>query len=105
MNTNTYLQVTISAESKEQADFILNSLLKKKLITGGQIIAAPARFLWKGEVTDMEYFTIYSFTVSKNKKAIISDVKKNSIEEVPMISFVELDGNKELLDWIDKTLN
>jgi uncharacterized protein involved in tolerance to divalent cations len=43
-----YLQVTISAETKEQADQILNVLLGKKLATGGQIIHAPARFLWKG---------------------------------------------------------
>lgn len=100
-----YFQVQISAENKEQADKILNSLLDKKLVTGGQIINAPARFLWKGEITDMDYYTITSFTNETHKEAIIEDVKKTSIEEVPMIQFISFEGNKELINWINKTVS
>lgn len=99
-----YFQVQISAENKEQADEILNSLLEKKLVTGGQLISAPARFLWKGEIANMDYFTITSFTTEAKKEAIIEDVKKTSIEEVPMIQFISFEGNPELLKWIDETL-
>ncbi|MDO8452699.1 MAG: divalent cation tolerance protein CutA [bacterium] len=100
-----YLQVSISAENKTQADKILNALLSKKLVTGGQIINAPARFLWKGEIVDMNYHTIMSFTAEKHKEAIILVVKENSIEEVPMISFVKIEGNTELLKWIEETVS
>lgn len=41
----TYYEIKISAENRQQADVILNSLLDKKLVTGGQFISAPARFL------------------------------------------------------------
>ena len=100
-----YFQVQISAENKKQADTILNSLLDKKLVTGGQLINAPARFLWKGEITDMDYYTITSFTTEVQKEAIIEDVRKTSAEEVPMIQFIEFEGNEELLRWIDETLS
>lgn len=101
-----YYQVYISAENKEQADTILNSLLEKKLVTGGQLLQSPARFLWKGKINDMqEYITITSFTKKIHKQAIIEDVKRISIEEVPMIQFLEFDGNEELLKWIDGTLS
>jgi len=100
-----YLQVLVSAENRQQADIILNVLLEKKLVTGGQMINAPARFLWKGKITDMDYFTITSFTLEENKEKIIEEVKKVSVEEVPMIQFIPFDGNIELLDWIDKTLS
>lgn len=100
-----YYQVQISAENKEQADKILNSLLEKKLVTGGQIINAPARFLWKGEITDMDYYSITSFTTQNHKEAIIEDVRKNSIEEIPMIQFIPFEGNEELLKWIDQTVS
>jgi len=100
-----YFQVQISAENKEQADKILNSLLEKKLVTGGQLINAPARFLWKGKIQDMDYYTITSFTTETHKEAIIEDVRKTSIEEVPMIQFIPFEGNKELLKWIDETLS
>ena len=99
-----YLQVTISAETQAQAGQILNSLLEKKLVTGGQIIHAPARFLWKNKITNMDYFTINSFTIEKNKAAVVEDVKRNSIEEIPMVWFFEIDGNDELLKWIKETL-
>lgn len=99
-----YLQIAISAETKENADEMLNVLLDKKLVTGGQIIKAPARFLWKGKVVDMDYFTITSFTLDKNKEKITEVIEKVSIEEVPMITFTPFDGNKKLLNWINETV-
>ena len=100
-----YHEVKISAENREQADKILSSLLEKKLVTGGQFLKSPARFLWKGEVVDMDYITITSYTTAKHKDAVIEDVRKTSEEEVPMITFVAPDDlNQELREWIDKTL-
>lgn len=102
----TYYEVKISAENQEQADTILNSLLEKKLVTGGQFIVTPARFLWKGKINDMkEYVTLTSYTTDKHKEAVIEDVRKTSAEEVPMITFVAPnDLNQELRNWIDSTL-
>ena len=102
----TYYEVKISAENQEQADVILNSLLEKKLVTGGQFIVAPARFLWKGAVENMkEYVTITSYTTNKHKNAVVEDVRKTTAEEFPMITFVAPDDlNQELRNWIDGTL-
>ena len=97
-------KLEVSAETKEQADDILNALLNQRLITGGQIINAPARFLWKGKINNMDYYTITSFTLEKHKAAIIAEVKKVSIEEVPMITLLSMDGNVELLTWIKDTV-
>lgn len=100
-----YYEVKISAENQEQADKILNSLLEKKLVTGGQFIKQPARFLWKGNIQDMDYLTVTSYTTDKHKDAVMEDVCKTSAEEVPMITFVLPDDiNQELRDWIDETL-
>lgn len=104
MTSKKYLQVVISAENKRQADDILNALLRKKLVTGGLILSAPARFLWKGKIIDMDYYNLTSFTLEKHQQAIIDEVKNVSIEEVPMISFTHFEGNKELFRWIDKTV-
>lgn len=102
----SYYEVKISAENQDQADKILNSLLDKKLVTGGQFTTAPARFLWKGEVVDMNYITITSYTTDSKKEAVIDDVRKTSEEEVPMVTFVAIDYlNNELSSWIDKTLS
>ena len=99
-----YYEVFISAETQEQADTILNSLLEKRLATGGQFLKAPARFLRKGEVMDTDYVTITSFTTIHKKNALIQDVESTSTEDVPMIRFNTIDVNPKLSAWIDETL-
>ncbi|HVQ44157.1 MAG TPA: divalent cation tolerance protein CutA [Candidatus Saccharimonadia bacterium] len=100
-----YYEVKISAENQGQADKIVDSLLEKKLVTGGQFIVAPARFLWKGKVENMDYITITSYTTDRHKDGVMDDVRRTTAEDVPMITFVAPDDlNQELRDWIDKTL-
>lgn len=100
-----YYEIKISAENQAQADTILNSLLEKKLVTGGQFIVAPARFLWKGKIENMDYVTITSYTTDKHKEAVIADVRKTTVEEFPMITFIAPDDlNQELRQWIEETL-
>lgn len=100
----TYYEVFISAETQEQADEILNSLLKKKLATGGQFLQSPARFLWKGEVKEMSYLTITSFTTASKKEALIKDVESTASEEIPMIRLIPIEANAKLAAWIEQTL-
>ncbi len=52
----------------------------------------------------MDYYTITSFTKEEHKEAIIEDVRKTSIEEVPMIQFIPFEGNEELTKWIAETV-
>jgi len=100
-----YYEVKISAENQEQADTILNSLLEKKLATGGQFFASPSRILWKGKIEEMNYVTINSYTTDTHKEALMADVRRTTVEDFPMITFVApQDMNKELRDWIDITL-
>lgn len=99
-----YYEVFISAETQEQADKILNSLLEKKLATGGQFLKSPARFLWKGKIEEMDYLTITSFTTADNKHALIEDVTATTAEEFPMIRFIAIEVNPKLAEWIDQTL-
>jgi uncharacterized protein involved in tolerance to divalent cations len=78
-----YYEMFISAKDQKQADAILNSLLEKRLITGGQFLRDPARFLWKGQVEDIE---------------------NTATEEFPMIRFIQIEVNNKLASWIEETL-
>ncbi len=99
-----YYEVFISAETQEQADSILNSLLEKKLTTGGQFLKSPARFLWKGKIEEMNYVTITSLTTAAKKEALVHDVETVTSEEVPMIRLIPVVVNSKLAEWIDQTL-
>jgi uncharacterized protein involved in tolerance to divalent cations len=99
-----YYQVFISAENKEQANHILDALLEKKLILGGPIIEGPAKFWWKEKIVSMDYCYLLTYTKENLKQEIIEEAKNLSEEEIPMISFIEIEGNPELLKLIDETL-
>lgn len=99
-----YYQVLISAEDKEQATDILDALLEKKLILGGPILEGPAKFWWKGEIVEMDYAYILTYTTEKHKEAIVGEVNKTAEEEIPMISFIPFEANDALKKLIDETL-
>ena len=104
MAKSGYLRVLISAENSAQANTILDALLGKKLVAGGMITKGPAKVWWKGEIVEMEYYNISVLTKEMHRKAVIAQVNQVSVEEVPMIALFPLEGNKELLDWIDVSI-
>lgn len=68
------------------------------------IIKGPSKYWWKGKITEREYYNIEAFSVMKNKKRIISEVKKIHSDECPIIAFFKIDGNTEFLKWIENSL-
>jgi uncharacterized protein involved in tolerance to divalent cations len=96
-----FCQVLISATSKEEADKILDNLLKGRLVAGGLITKGPSRYFWKGKIEEKDYFNISAFSLIKNKKKIIVEVEKTHSDETPIIAFTEIDGNEKFLRWIE----
>ena len=99
-----YYQVWISAESENEAKELLKRLTSSKFLVGGTILNGPSRFWWKGEETDMDYYYIMGFTIKSNKKILVKEAENLSKEEVPMISFVSISGNKKFLDYIKENI-
>jgi uncharacterized protein involved in tolerance to divalent cations len=100
-----YYEVKCSAENINQAHTIIDSLLAKKLATGGQIVQSPARFLWKGDVVNQDYVTIHMYTNGENKGSMMDDIRETTVEDFPMITCTLPDDlNVELKTWIDQTL-
>lgn len=98
---NKFCQVLINCPAKEESDEVLDILLEKRLVAGGLITHGPSRYHWKGKIEEQEYFTISTFSLSKNKQKIISEVRKIHSDETPVIVFIEIDGNEDFLKWIE----
>ena len=98
-----YYQVLISAENKDQANQILDALLAEKLILGGPILEGPAKFWWKGEICEMNYGFILTYTREDLKSALIEVAEQASEEEVCMISFLPLEANNALIGLLEAT--
>ena len=100
-----YYQVFISAENLEQAQKIIDVLLEKKLIFGGPVWDGPARFWWKGEVCNMDYSFVFSYTREDRKAEMMRVAEETSAEEVCMISLTEFECNQKLKELLDTTFD
>ena len=98
-----YLHVLISAENVEQANGILDALLEQKLIFGGPVLQGPAKFWWKGEICEMKYAYILTYTREDLRKKMIEEAEKASQEEVCMISCIPMESNEALTELLDAT--
>jgi uncharacterized protein involved in tolerance to divalent cations len=96
-----YYQVLISAENKEQATAILDALLEKKLILGGPILEGPAKFWWKGEIVEMSYAYLLTYTREDLKEEMIKVAEQAAEEEICMISCMEFEGNPALTQLLN----
>lgn len=98
-----YHHVLINAENVEQANMILDALLKKKLIFGGPVLQGPAKFWWKGEICEMNYAYILTYAPVKNKDEMIVAAEAASAEEICMVSCMPFEGNAALEKLLDET--
>ena len=91
----------INCPKREEANKILDVLLKKSLVAGGLITHGPSRYHWKGKIEEKEYFSISAFSLFKNKQKIIEEVRKLNSDETPVLVFLAIDGNDDFLKWIE----
>ncbi len=100
-----YYQAFISTETKENAYKILDALLPQKLIFGGPVWDGPAKFWWKGEIVQMDYAFLFTYTWEDLREKLIEEAEKASDEDVCMISFSPLDSNDALIHLLDATFS
>ena len=79
---------------------MLNKLTKQRLILGGTILNGPSHFWWKGKEVDMNYCYVMGFTIGENRAKLEKEFERVSEEEIPMIAFIKIEGNKKFLDFI-----
>ena len=100
---SNYCMVLINSTSKKEADKIIVSLLKKRLVAGANIYDSPAKFWWKGKIEEYPYLSITAYTKKIKINQVVEEIKKLHKDEVPGITFHDvIDGNLDFLDWIKK---
>lgn len=100
-----FCAVIISATSKDEAEKIADTLLKKRLVSGTMITNGQSRYWWQGKIAEKEYYDIQAFSLVQNKSRIIGEVEEISSEKCPIIAFFGMDGNEAFLNWIVAELN
>jgi periplasmic divalent cation tolerance protein len=103
----SYIQITTTTETKEQAQTIAQQLVEAKLAACVQITGPiTSIYRWKGKVENTQEWLCLIKTQDDLYDKVEAAIKSLHPYETPEIIAVPIvKGSKEYLNWIDENLN
>ena len=100
----SYIQITITTETKEQAEIIAQHLVDKKLAACVQIVGPiTSIYRWKGKVENAQEWLCLIKTRNDLYSKVEAAIKNQHPYETPEIIAVPIvKGSKEYLQWISE---
>jgi periplasmic divalent cation tolerance protein len=100
---NTYIQVTTTTETKEQAQKIAQYLVEQKIAACVQIIGPiTSIYRWKGKVENTQEWLCLIKTQDDLYNKVEAAIKSQHSYETPeIIALPIVKGSKEYLNWLD----
>ena len=101
-----YTLIMVTASSREEAEKIATTLLKRKLIACANILGpVSSRFWWQGKIDSAEEYMIFMKTKRELFDQVADNVKQLHSYEVPeIIALPIVEGAKPYLEWINSNL-
>jgi periplasmic divalent cation tolerance protein len=99
----SYIQISTTTETKEQAQKIAKYLVEQKLAACVQISGPiESTYRWKGKVeTSKEYLCLIKTWTTLFKKVEAAIKKMHPYETPEIIAVPIIKGSKEYLNWLD----
>jgi periplasmic divalent cation tolerance protein len=100
---NTYIQVTTTTETKEQAQKIAQYLVEQKIAACVQITGPiTSIYRWKGKVENTQEWLCLIKTQDDLYNKVEAAIKSQHSYETPeIIALPIVKGSKEYLNWLD----
>ena len=99
--------VIVTTNSEHEAQEIINTLLRKRVIACGNIIGPiSSSFWWKDNIEQSEEFLLLLKSKMSLYKKLENEVLKLHSYEIPEIVVLPIvEGSKKYLDWIATSIN
>ena len=102
MKPSEYCIITTTTDTKENADIITESLLKKHLVACVQYINIKSSYSWQGKIVYSTELQLQLKTKTSFFNEIKDEIDKLHTYEVPEIVMMPLlDANVSYLKWIN----
>ncbi len=100
---NKYIMITTTFDNKDEANKIIEILLKERLVSCCQLSNTTSSYHWKGKIEHAEEYLLQMKTKKELYKEIEKTIVDNHSYETPqLIAYDIVDGYKEYLDWIEE---
>ena len=95
------INISVLCDSNAFASRIQDLLLEKKLISGCQISKVNSKYWWNGQLEDITEYKLDLKTRISLYQKIYEEIRSIHDYEVFELSYYEIGGNKEFLEWIN----
>lgn len=96
-----YLAVRIGVPNEADAHQLSRVLVEERVAAGTRISSGMSHYWWDGSVHERMYWTITAFTTTEQLDLLYELVTRAHDDELPGITYSEIDASDEYLDWID----
>lgn len=98
---NKYIMITTTFDNEEEANSVINSLLKKRLVSCCQLSNITSSYHWKGNIEHSNEYLLQMKTKKELYKEVENEILKLHSYEIPQIICYDIvDGYKDYLGWI-----
>lgn len=100
---NKYIMITTTFDNKDEANKIIEMLLRERLVSCCQLSNITSSYHWKGNIEHAEEYLLQM----KSKKELFKEIEKvilnnHSYETPQLIAYDIVNGYKGYLDWIEE---
>ncbi|MBR9704405.1 divalent-cation tolerance protein CutA [Candidatus Pacearchaeota archaeon] len=96
-----FILIYVTHENEDSARKIVDHLVSKKFIAGGNIFPISSIYWWKGKIEDISEYVSILKTKSENWEKVKNEVIKIHPYEVPAIIKFCVSANSEYEAWIN----
>ena len=77
------------------------SYLAVRIVAGTRMSSGTSHYWWDGSVNEREYWTITAFTTADHLEALAELLDDEHPDELPGVTYTEIDASDEYLAWIE----
>lgn len=97
-----YIMITTTFDNKDEANKIMDLLLKERLVSCCQLSNITSAYHWKGKIEKADEYLLQM----KSKKELYKEIEKiildnHSYETPQIVAYDIVHGYSEYLKWID----
>jgi len=99
-----HVWIYTTAPNHKSAEKISSYLLKKKLVACVNMFPVKSQYWWKKKILKNSEVALIIKTSSKKKNKALSEIKKIHPYKLPDIVSFDVDSSKEVIKWIEDSL-
>jgi periplasmic divalent cation tolerance protein len=98
----SHIAVSIGVPDKADARELSRTLVEERIAAGTRTASGLSHYRWEGEVHERTYWTVTAFTTESRLDALYEHVGERHEDDLPGITYTEIEASDEYLDWIDE---